>query len=43
MSIRNDNKLLDALREQNTIEITQDYDAILNELNHNTFRFYDKI
>lgn len=43
MSIRNDNKLLNALREQNTIEMTQDYDGILDELNNNTIKFYDKI
>ena len=43
LSIHNDNKLLDALREQNTTEITQDYDAILDELNNNTIKFYDKI
>lgn len=43
LSIHNDNKLLDALREQNTTEMTQDYDAILNELNNNTIKFYDKI
>ncbi len=43
LSIYNDNKLLDALREQNTIEITQDYDVILDELNNNTIQFYDKI
>ena len=43
LSIHNDNRLLDALRKQNTTEITQDYDAILEELNNNTIKFYDNI
>ena len=41
LSIRNDNKVLDSLREQHT-EITLDYESILNDLNKNTVKFYEK-
>jgi hypothetical protein len=41
LSIRNDNKVLDSLREQQT-EITLDYESILNDLNKNTIKFYEK-
>lgn len=41
LSIRNDNKVLDSLREQHT-EITLDYETILNDLDKNTIEFYEK-
>ncbi|MEE0889792.1 MAG: hypothetical protein U0L57_06245 [Bacteroidales bacterium] len=41
LSIRNDNKVLDSFREQKT-EITLDYESILNDLNKNTIKFYEK-
>ena len=41
LSIRNDNKVLDSLREQHT-EITLDYESILNDLDKNTIKFYEK-
>lgn len=43
MSIHNDNKLLDNLREQHQTTVTTDYDNILNNLNKNTTCFYDKM
>lgn len=42
ISNNNDKKLLDGLREQNTKEITQNYDGILETLNENTTKFYDR-
>ena len=41
LSIRNDNKVLDSLREQHT-EFTLDYETILNDLDKNTVEFYEK-
>jgi hypothetical protein len=41
VSIRNDNKVLDSFREQQT-EITLDYESILNDLDKNTIKFYEK-
>ena len=41
LSIRNDNKVLDSLREQHT-EFTLDYETILNDLDKNTIEFYEK-
>lgn len=41
LSIRNDNKVLDSLRKQQT-EITLDYESILNDLDKNTVKFYEK-
>lgn len=41
LSIRNDNKVLDSLREQHT-EIILDYETILNDLDKNTIKFYEK-
>lgn len=41
LSIRNDNKVLDSFREQKT-EITLDYESILNDLDKNTVKFYEK-
>lgn len=41
VSIRNDNKVLDSFREQKT-EITLDYESILNDLDKNTVKFYEK-
>ena len=41
LSIRNDNKILDSLREQHT-EIILDYETILNDLDENTIKFYEK-
>lgn len=42
LAIRNDNKLLKALREQNTVSMQADYDSILEKLNENTYRYYGK-
>lgn len=41
LSTRNDNKVLDSLREQHT-EIILDYETILNDLDKNTIKFYEK-
>lgn len=43
LSIHNDNKLLDSLREQNKTEIIQDFNSILNDLNKNTAKFYENL
>lgn len=40
LSMANDKKLLNSLREQNTIVMEADYSAILKSLNENTYRFY---
>lgn len=40
-SIKNDNKMIDSLREQHT-DITLDYESILNDLDKNTIKFYEK-
>lgn len=40
LSIYNDNKLLDSLREQNTAIMEVDYRSILKNLNENTYKFY---
>ena len=42
LSIANDNKLLDSLREQNSVVMQADYTSILDSLNENTYRFYGK-
>ena len=42
LSIANDNKLLNSLREQNSVVMQADYSSILNKLNENTYRFYGK-
>lgn len=41
ISMWNDNKLLDAIREQNKEIVTIDYNKILKELNNNTHEFYE--
>ena len=42
LSIANDNKLLNSLRDQNAIVMQADYISILDSLNENTYCFYDK-
>lgn len=42
LSIANDRKLLNSLREQNTVVMEADYSAILKSLNKNTYKFYDE-
>lgn len=41
LSIRNDNSVLDSLREQHT-EFALDYESILNDLDENTIKFYER-
>ncbi len=40
LSMANDKKLLNSLREQNTVVMEADYSAILKSLNENTYKFY---
>lgn len=40
LSIANDKKMLNSLREQNTVIMEADYSAILKTLNDNTYQFY---
>ncbi len=42
LSMRNDKKLLNTLREQNSVIMQADYSSILNNLNENTYKFYEK-
>ena len=41
ISMWNDNKLLNAIRDQNKEVVTIDYNIILEELNNNTYKFYE--
>lgn len=42
LSMANDKKLLNSLREQNTVVMDANYSAILKSLNENTYKFYNE-